>query len=238
MTLYDQFIQTIKATQNQKVIIENILNGQQYAILQITQDKNSAAYSPNVLKITCTAKTKNIPNFTKNDIFFPILNSYNLDDYIKHYSELSLLDITYKNNSYSIHINIYNSLNNFKNNIEKFNTHKKILQQDIKNEKLNFLDNYYTICNYLKEISIPDHKNKHAFIINFDFSFFKEPILYTSDVQHENFPDFEFLFFAENEESIYKDSGLIFSNKNSNRNIIDIPKTIEKIQLFHSMKNF
>lgn len=238
MTLYDQFIQTIKSTQNQKVIIENILNGQKYAVLQITQDKNSAGYSPNALKITCTSKTINIPNFKNNDIFFPLLNSYDLDDYIKHYSELSLLDIIYRNNSYSIHINIYKTLNNFKNNIAKFDTHKKIIPKNIKNEKLNFLDNYYTICNHLKEISTPDHKNKQAFIINFDFEFFKNSILYTHEVIQENFNDFEFLFFAENEESIYKDSGLIFSNKNSKKNIIDIPKTIEKIELFNSMRNF
>lgn len=238
MTLYDQFIETIKATQNQNAIIENILNGQQYAILELSQEKNVLSYSPNVLKITCTVKTTNIPNFTKNDIFFPLLNSSTLNDYIKHYTELSLLDITYRYNSYSIYINISKSLNNFKNNTKKFDTHKKISPENIKQEKLDFLNNYYTICNYLKEISNPDHKNKQAFIINFDSAFFKNPILYTQEVIQENFQDFDFLFFAENEESIYNDSGLIFSNKNSKKNIIDIPKTIEKIELYNSMKNF
>jgi len=237
MTLYDQFIETIKATQNQKVIIENILNGQEYAVLQLTQDKNSLSYSPNVLKIICTAKTKNIPNFMNNYIFFPLLNSSTLNDYITHYPELSLLDITYKNNM-SIYINISETLNNFKNNTKIFDTHKKISPENITQERLDLINNYYTICNYLKEISNPDHKNKQPFIINFDSSFFKNPILYTHDVIKENFQNFEFLFFAENEESIYKDSGLIFSNKNSKNNIIDIPKTIEKIELYNSMKNF
>ncbi len=237
MTLYDQFIETIKATQNQKVIIENILNGQEYAVLKIKQDKNSLSYSPNVLKIICTSKIRSIPDFTNNDIFFPLLNSSMLNDYIKHYTELSLLDITYKNNI-SIYIDISKSLNNFKNNTKKFDTHKKISPQNIKQEKLDFLNNYYTICNYLKEISNPDHQNKQAFIINFDSAFFKNPILYTQEIIQENFQDFDFLFFAENEESIYNDSGLIFSNKNSKKNIIDIPKTIEKIELYNSMKNF
>ena len=233
MTLYDQFIQTIKATQNQKVIIENILNGQEYAVLQLTQDKNSLSYSPNVLKITCTAKTKNIPNFMNNYIFFPLLNSSTLNDYITHYPELSLLDITYKNNM-SIYINISETLNNFKNNTKIFDTHKKISPENITQERLDFINNYYTICNYLKEISNSDHKNKHAFIINF----FRDYILYINEVIQENFQDFEFLFFAENEESIYKNSGLIFSNKSPKNNMIDIPKTIEKIELFNSMKNF
>lgn len=240
MTLYDEFIQTIKSTQNQKVIIENILNGQQYAVLQIKQDKNSLSYSPNVLKITCTFKITSIPDFTKNYIFFPLLNpssSSTLNDYIQHYTELSLLDITYANNN-SIYIDISNTLNNFKNNTKIFDTHKKISPENIKQEILDFINNYYTICNYLKEISNPDHKNKQAFIINFDSSFFKDSILYTQEVIQENFTDFDFLFFAENEENFCKDSGLIFSNENSKENIIDIPKTIEKIELYNSMKNF
>ena len=231
MTLYDEFIQTIKATQDKKVIIDNMLKGKKYTAVKIEKyiDK------PNTLKIEIKGNIHTLPDFLPNEIYLPSLNSkYELpliSYHLKKHLEISLCQ-PYEINSFFIYIDIQKSLQNFKENKKPFHSHQVSFYNTPK--QLKFHQNYYSICNYIKEVSSNSEKEQYAFVLNFDYVKTKFNL---KIVPRTNFEDFEYLFFLEDKKLLKEHSNLFFHDKEKST-IIDIEKTMKKIDLFNKIKDF
>lgn len=169
-------------------------------------------------------------------MYLPTLSNNNINNYVQNYKELSLCNIKNIKKNY-ITIDIQQTLINFKENTINFNSHELPFFETETEQKSTFINNYYLICNYLKEtLPTPKQKN-YAFVINFDAYFYKFPTYSLKIVDPEDFKDFEFLFFLEDKKNIKKKSNLFFYNKGKSTTI-DIKKSITKIDTFNAIKNF
>lgn len=238
MNLYQQFIETIQATQNKNTIFDNILKGIEYSIFQIEPIEDNI--DSNSLQIIYLRNIRNIECFSLNYIYIPTSSSDNLHSinlFLKNYK-----CHVNKIGHYSFDIDITKSLKIIQNNKKLFNIHNVELPT-IKTEKLSkFIQNYTLICEYLKKHSTLTQSN-YAYIVSFDYMssfdsiYFKPPILKLVFVNPEDFKGYDNLFFIDKKELIKQSSGLLFANY-EDAILIDLNKTIEKIELFNSIKNF
>lgn len=232
MTLYEQFLKLIQSKQDKKVIIDNMLQGQKYVIFIVTPNPTY----PDLLTIQKFTNVRTLPTFDYNEFYLPHLKGLENSvesrfiSYLNKYLELSLCQ-PYENSSYQIKINIPLALENFKNNQLPFDSHSISFYNTPKKQKI--FQTYYDICNYMKEtVEVPE-KQKHAFVLNFDFQTSRFNLRI---VDQFNFHNFEYLFFLEDEKLLQEKSNLCFNSKNAA--LIDLEMTIQKIELFNSMKNF
>ena len=228
--LYQELMTILKSTQDQKLIIDNMIKGKKYIAFQF----QPLAENQNLIHVQAEEMIRTFPKFAKNEIYLPyIYDNYSgvaILDYIQKYLELSLChfyDIKYS----AATIDIPKSLIDFKKNKKTFDSHQIKLRQTAK--QLNFHENYYKLLNHLKEvIPIPDNK-KYAFILNFDY---KRSKLNLKFVSAENFNSHDYLFFIEDKKKLKELSRLFFESSRGYN--INIERTLSKIVLFDVMKNF
>lgn len=236
MTLYEEFLKTIQATQDKNIIIDNLLKGVQYIFFKIEPINNTINTDNNLLKISIGKRVSGyIPSFAYNKIYLPY-HGLDMDYILSYYTEFLLCHINEITDRY-IQIDITQSLNNFQKNNTPFNSHQVKLIEIKNQKKLNFIQNYQSISEYLKETLIVPKKKNYAYILQFNYKYLIDPFLELIPVEPENFECYDFLFFSEKEELIKENSNLIFKDS-TNSMLIDIEKTIEKIEFFNSMKNF
>ncbi len=255
MTLYQQFIETIQATQDKNIIFDNILKGIEYSIFEIKPIEDNL--DSNSLKIIYVKNIRNIEYFSLNYIYIPTPsdNIHYINLFLKNYNchVNKINDINYYMDTY-IDIDITKSLKRIQNNKKLLNIHNVELPT-IKTEKLSkFIQNYKLICEYLKENSTLTQPN-YAYTLSFDYMgsfhsiYFKPPILKLVFVNPEYFKNYDHLFFIDKKELIKQNSGLFFADYDvallinifadyDDALLININKTIEKIELFNSLKNF
>lgn len=230
--LYEELMTILKSTQDQKLIVDNMIKGKKYIAFQLQPLPDN----PNLIKIQVLGMIRTFPEFAKNEIYLPYIyyefSAISIHDYIEKYLELSLCHIfacgLYDN---SVIIDTTKSLIDFKKNKKSFNSHQIKLKQTEK--QLNFNEKYYKIFNHLKEIiPIPDNK-KYAFILNFDY---KRSKLNLKFVSAENFDSQDYLFFIEDKKQLKELSRLFFDSVKGYN--IHIERTLSKIELFDVMKNF
>lgn len=229
MTLYNQFIQTIKAIQDKNLIVYNLLKGQKYSSFTVGKIDDNSLY------IKFNEVISVIPDFEEHHIFLPYLNDRNMHSYSNEYFEL-LCDIQEIDPNHII-INIEKSLQKIQKNKLNFQSNKTLLPKisfSKTQNKLNFSNQYYIICNHIKEITKQNNNNQHAFIVNFNFRLSTFNLKF---VEPKQFDNFEFLFFIDDKNIIKEYSNLVFQKQGKSTDI-DIKKTILKIELFNSMKNF
>jgi len=227
---YQEFITFLKSTQDQKLIVDNMLKGKKYVAFQFQPLPDNK----NLINVQAQEMIRTFPEFAKNEIYLPyIQDNYSgiaILDYIQKYLEFSLChfyDIKYS----SAIIDIQKILIDLKKNKKTFDSHKiKFLQTE---KQLKFHENYYKLLNHLKEvIPIPDNK-KYAFVLNFDY---KRSKLNLKFVSAENFNSQDYLFFIENKKQLKELSRLFFESSRGYN--INIERTLSKIELFDVMKNF
>lgn len=225
--LYQQFLTVIASNQDKKSIIDNMLKGQKYAIFSI---ETNDFYNSSELVVKLISTTRTLPKFQKNEIYLPYLDSFDITLYMDKYLELSLLQVKKISNHTAI-VDLKNSLNNYFKNNKNFDSHQISFYNTPK--KLNFSQNYYTICNYIKETIITPTNPKYAFVVNFDF---KTSRYNLRIVEPENFKNFEYLFFIDDKNKLRESSNLMFNSKVAAR--IDIEQSMIKIDLFNKIKDF
>lgn len=226
LNLYGEFIKLIQSKQDKKVIIDNMLQGQKYISFTIHPDHDY----PSVLTIRISTTIRTLPSFNSNEFYLPYIEEHQIIPYLNKFLELSLCH-SYEVSNYYIKIDITKTLENFKNNQLPFDTHSISFYNTPKKRK--FLETYYDICNYMKEtVKVPE-KQKYAFVLNFDF---KTTRFNLRIVDQFNFHNFEYLFFLEDKKLLQENSNLVFKSQTAAP--IDLEMTMEKINLFKSMKNF
>ncbi len=249
MNLYQQFIEAIQSTQDKNIIFDNILKGIEYSIFEIKPIEDNL--DSNSLKIIYVKNIRNIEYFSLNYIYIPTHsdNIHYINLFLKNYNchvnkinyKCHIHKINYYMDTY-IDIDINKSLKRIQNNKKLLNIHNVELPT-IKTEKLlKFIQNYTLICEYLKENSTLTQPN-YAYTLSFDYMgsfnsiYFQPPILKLVFVNPEDFKNYDYLFFIDKKELIKQNSGLFFADYDAAL-LININKTIEKIELFNSLKNF
>lgn len=219
MNLYEQFVEAIQSTQNKNLIVDNILKGQKYTTFQFFQ------ISSYRIEISPIENINEIPKFYPTEIYLPYVK--NINDYFKTYPELYLLSICSTVDNSFFEINFKESLKNLLQHKHTFNSHQ--LKLSPTKQQHEYRNNYYLIHKYLKENFPKSTNSNNYYIINTTLQNFKFEI-----VEFKNFKDFDFLLCSDDINLIKEKSALVFFNEST----IDMQKTIEKIELFNSMKNF
>ncbi len=225
--LYQQFLTAIESTQDKKSIIDNMLKGQKYAIFSI---EPSDFYESSELVVKLKNTTRTLPQFEKNEIYLPYLDSFDITLYMDKFLELSLLEVKKLSNHTAI-IDLNKSLKNYLNNKKSFDSHQISFYNTPK--KLKFSQDYYKICNYIKQTIQTPINPKYAFVVNFDF---KTNRYNLRIVNPDNFNNFEYLFFIDDKKTLREASNLMFNSKVAAR--IDMEKSMSKIDLFEKIKDF
>ncbi len=238
---FNLFLEKIKLNQDYNKIIENLFNGKKYVEFQF---KYYDKYHSNALVVDVKLRRtfENLPNFSENCIYLPFFRDYDIKSYFSKYEELKQLTILNisGNTDKNISIDLNKSLENMEKITTIFNSHNVKVVTDAK--KQNLRKNYNLILNFLKE-NIDNKNNTDNYVfINFDVkrNLLKlEKCKYTTILKDLN------LIFCINKniedineiKMLYPFNILEFKDK-KDQLIVDIEKSIEKINLFKNMKNF
>lgn len=238
--IYEDFLKKMKSTQDYKKIVQNLLDGKKYIEFQF-KFYNEVYLSGNfkgekslILNVRLRNTVTNIKDFSLNSIYLPFIDSFKIEDYINKYQELKVFKIL-KTSYNDIIIDLKETLNNFNTfEFDSISHNLKIKNNEIRNK---FKEDYKIINDFIKDNNTS--KKENPFFLNFDF---KRKILRLEKVNDITlFENLDVIFYLENNiddlRNIHPFSVLHFKYKNSDI-VIDIEKSLEKIQLFKNMSNF
>lgn len=228
----------LEKTQDKKKIINNIMNGVPYV-----EFKFIFIIEKSILVIDYY-ELYSFPIFNENSFFFPKIEGYWLTDYLFDHPVLKRLSCDIEL-SQPYNIDVDKTMENIK-GISEINS--DIHNVEIKKtEDINeFLYNYNIIQNYISENYKERRKKGSGFLLDFDFS---NQRYFLSKIKNIHlYKDYLEVFYLKNKQDLktidclnelyFKDSDIFIGIYEHPFYVLDINKSIEKIKLINTLKNF